>query len=111
MNAGVRTGSSGLFTPQVEGNDKYKALVVGLCAICRQNHDRGYTSKLECRRDGGLGAGGWTRVSGVSMIPQPATTFHPIKSSARFRPGILPSAHELASNAAPFISGPENRTL
>jgi hypothetical protein len=83
MNAGVRTGSSGLFTPQVEGNDKYKALVVGLCAICRQNHDRGYTSKLECRRDGGLGTGVWTGVSGISMIRQPATTFHPIKSSSQ----------------------------
>jgi hypothetical protein len=83
MNAGVRTGSSGLFTLQVEGNDKYKALVVGLCAICRQNHDRGYTSKLECRRDGGLGGGGWTGLSGISMIPQLAISFHSIKSNSQ----------------------------
>jgi hypothetical protein len=36
MNAGVRTGSSGLFTLQLEGNDKYEGLVVGLSAMGRQ---------------------------------------------------------------------------
>ena len=47
MNAGAKTGSSGLSTLQVERNDKYKGLVVALSALCRQKITDWVTPSIE----------------------------------------------------------------